>query len=99
MYKYYDAQLLLIGVIFDGPIRLVGVRLALKELAGEGSALSVGENLTCAEIEILLAVAGGRCPVDFFFDGHDEEVHLFVVDLFEGRQVDTDGEFVVFDVD
>ena len=99
LYKYYDAQLLLIGVIFDGPIRLVGVRLALKELSGEGSALSVGENLTCAEIEILLAVAGGRRPVDFFFDGHDEEVHLFVVDLFEGRKVDTDGEFVVFDVD
>ena len=99
LYKYYDAQLLLIGVIFDGPVDLIRVRLALKELSGEGSALSVGENLTCAEIEVLLAVEGGRRPVDFFFDGHDEEVHLFVVDLFESRKIDFHAQLVVLDVD
>ena len=99
MHKYYDAQLLLVGVVSNLPVGIIRIRLALKELAGEVGALSVRENLACAEIEVLFAVASRRRPVDFFFNGHDEEVHLFVVDLFEGRKVDSDSEFVIFDVD
>ena len=53
LHEDYDAQLLLVGVVSDFPVGLIGVWLAFEKLSGEGSALSVGKDLTCAEIEVL----------------------------------------------